>query len=647
MSEQNTERTRKIQDISYILKDLLKVIKVVYMYPEDNPLPQSLKRSFAEKLVGIVDQSGDFNIVVEKEKLIYDGETVFKDKFKEEALAAMFFETGITNFSFETGLDVGDVYKLLDVFKQYLNSPSRSYDIVSGFWEAQIVGFKFRTVEDIALAEYDGDFDFQAYLTNRDAEGIQENDSGRISIGDYQKIFQRHVDLDAFEEVVQHPGSKSGGNKTGRSATREEMLFYAQSFGQNRNLEDDEDEGQDEVSTNVSAVAQAFGLSEDSSSERSVPNTTIILNDELRFSEEEETRIKNLVQEDAYFEPYESTVELLKEMLLQETELSQFAETVTICEKIMSEFVDLGRLFEASQILSYLQTVQGQIGKSHPVWVERLKEALIAAGSREKLRRLKDSLNSHTDIGSGVLRKYLSNFGWEALSGITEILGNVHDEKHRDTICDHLAQFGRENLHIVSSGITDRNSEVVKNSITILVRIRDDRVYSYLEKALLHESVEVRSHLIDCLKDHASEKPIDLLARLARDRDSEIRRKAVQALGNVSGVHGFNIIADIINDNSFAIINENEQQLLLNTLSRLGGDDAVSYLRGLILKYNPLRRRLFTFLRSAAFEALTLNRGEKAERTLVRLSGNWRIAIRRMARDAMHKRRANLYGGQE
>ena len=46
----------KFQDISLILKDLLKVIKVVSMYPEDNSLPQSMKRSFSEKLESIVEE---------------------------------------------------------------------------------------------------------------------------------------------------------------------------------------------------------------------------------------------------------------------------------------------------------------------------------------------------------------------------------------------------------------------------------------------------------------------------------------------------------------------------------------------------------------------------------------------------------------
>ena len=52
-------RSERLTEIAFILKDLLKVIKVVSMYPEDNPLPHSMRRSFAEKLVDLVELYGD------------------------------------------------------------------------------------------------------------------------------------------------------------------------------------------------------------------------------------------------------------------------------------------------------------------------------------------------------------------------------------------------------------------------------------------------------------------------------------------------------------------------------------------------------------------------------------------------------------
>ncbi|MFQ5453810.1 MAG: hypothetical protein ACE5D6_06450, partial [Candidatus Zixiibacteriota bacterium] len=95
MSNSENNYKQKKQDISLILKDLLKVIKVVSMYPEDNPLPQSLKRSFAEKLESIVEDYGKIIIEVKKDNLLYNKEVVYRDRSNEENLAGIFFETGM------------------------------------------------------------------------------------------------------------------------------------------------------------------------------------------------------------------------------------------------------------------------------------------------------------------------------------------------------------------------------------------------------------------------------------------------------------------------------------------------------------------------------------------------------------------------
>ncbi|MDF1545361.1 MAG: hypothetical protein P1R58_09690, partial [bacterium] len=409
MIEDSAKRAKRIQDITFILKDLLKVIKVVYMYPEDNPLPQSLKRSFSEKLVSLVEEHGDISVKVKQDQLFYEEESVFTDKSKEEALAGIFFETGITRFAFTDGLDIPDVHKLLDVFKLYLNSPCHSFDIVAGFWEAQIVGFSFATVEDVALAEYDDKFDYQDYLSRGGADRETGPRTGKSTDEGYQKIFQGHIDLDALEKVDEELSKYKGKIDKSKPASREELLFYAQSFG---TTDENFGDGEDEISLAAAEAAEKLGFTDQPLTGSSKPNTALILNDEFVLSEEEEERIHNLVAEDAYFEPFESTVEILKEMLLQETELPGFSETVAICEKIGSEFVQQGRLLEAAQILEHLNEIQEEIGKQHPVWVERLKEALVTAGSRERLSHLRDSLNANQEIGAGILRKYLSNFGW-------------------------------------------------------------------------------------------------------------------------------------------------------------------------------------------------------------------------------------------
>ena len=48
--------------------------------------------------------------------------------------------------------------------------------------------------------------------------------------------------------------------------------------------------------------------------------------------------------------------------------------------------------------------------------------------------------------------------------------------------------------------------------------------------------------------------------------------------------------------------------------------------------------------REAAFEALTYNRGERAEQLLVSLGNSWFPGVKRMAQAALRKRREHIFG---
>ena len=87
--------------------------------------------------------------------------------------------------------------------------------------------------------------------------------------------------------------------------------------------------------------------------------------------------------------------------------------------------------------------------------------------------------------------------------------------------------------------------------------------------------------------------------------------------------------------------------MLFNAFSILGGDIAVTYLLKLILRYNLIGSSALKFYRAAAFEALSLNRSEKADQVLVKLSNRWRPAIKQSAQKTLDIRRSVIYGGED
>ncbi|UCG60410.1 MAG: HEAT repeat domain-containing protein [Candidatus Zixiibacteriota bacterium] len=669
-----TATDRKIKDISLILKDLLKVIKVVSMYPADNPLPQSLRRSFSEKLEAIVDDYGDITIQVQAQCLIYDGQTVFQNNSKEDNLAGIFYEAGITEFAFKSGLDVLEIYKLLDVIKTYMNSPDKSQDLAAYIWEAGITGFALKTLEDIALSEYDSNFNIQEYIASdgasQDVQGVfhtgvsdgyqsiftSEADSGKWEQADFRESGSQsledpdegYVSLgDSPDDDVSSPGdpgwravvsgprrATSAGGPAGQRVTEKGTngLQYAE-------LDD---------STPDQPGAQILSefLSDSPRDAKPIPDATLILNDEFKLSEEEEEVIRVIIEEDASFEPYQSTISLLQEMLLQETELPGFSETITICEKVMGEFIRLARLAEASSLLEHLKKLEGRVRKEKPMWADRLKEAHIAAGSRGRFEALAQALNDNADINPAELQRYLGNFGWEALSGVTELVGQLEHRQHRNTVLAFLSQRGKDNLDLIARGVHDRNLEVVRNAMSILAEVASDKALNYLAQLAKHTDADIRRQLVLLLRDCPNERAIPILQQIVGDSDPQIRRGAVNSIVSRRGPAAFEAITNVINDEKFPSLDEEDQRALLNAFSILGGDRALKYLCELITTYNHFHNRTLSFLRSAAFEALVVSRSEKTDLLLHRFSKSWRPDIKRQALAAI-RQRAEMRSGDE
>ena len=624
MSTGKPTSDRKLEDIRLILRDFLKVIKVVSMYPESNPLPQSLRRTFAERLVDLVTFHGELNFLITPDSFHLGDETVFTDKSREESLAGLFFDCGITRLTFKNGLDVGDIYGLLDTIKVYQSSDRRTRDLVAGLWEAGLKCISYETVEDIALRQFDGQIMIQE---------VRDHDHGP---GSNRLLGDSHATYDSiFDDSEDRFGDTSG---------RIQVNFLPDDFDADPNagVLSTGNEVLDS-SLRVSAATEAMGL-KDAMAPSRVLDTKLILSDAHKLSEEEVLQVNELVHQDTDFAEFESTCELVKEMLHQESEMSDFYESVTIGERVLTEFVKAGKLTYGAELLRHFAQLQEQLHKDRPLWAERLKEARTTAGSRERLAIFCHALNENHEIGHLEVRRYLENFNWEALMAITESIGELHHAHHREAVKDYLVLQGRERIPIIAKGLTDRRSDVVATSINILATIGTPDALQPLSRVVRHNDPEVRRLLVKTLGDCPGDQCLGMLRELAHDDDVEIRRAAVRLIQRYRGRPGFDALSEILIGEKFDQLDSNDKRDVLIAYSRLGGDEAVDYLVELAEKVNLFGDRDAAFYREAAFEALAHNRGEKAERALVRFAGSWRADLKTHARAALQRRREIVYG---
>ncbi|MCM2271210.1 MAG: HEAT repeat domain-containing protein [candidate division Zixibacteria bacterium] len=656
---------KRINEIKLILKDMLKVIKVVAMYPEGNPLPQSLRRSFAEKLAAIIDEHGEIKLQIDSDRLYLEKEIVFTDSSKEESLAGLFFGNGVTSLTFAYPPEVLDIYTMLDVIKAYQNKAGHGADLASLLWEANLSAIKFTTVEDISLAAYEGDFRVQEIqLTGKD--GREESGSG------YDAIFTEDpsdagtdsggviVELpdDVTEEEVrqlrklaaQSASSGGGPMESGtidgrqlvqrlRKSRKTNGAFYLIDPIEATEQADPSDRSLDSSTLKVAEAAQAMGYGDLTKAPLRAPDTALILNDEFKLTEEEELEIRGMLEEDAQFDMYASTLELMKELLLQESELSAFFETVTICDKLIAEYVSTGRLIEAGRLLTHLRQMEEELAESRPLWSERLRDSRIAAGNSTRMKQFAEALNKYPHLAAHDIRSYLDLFGWESLSAITNMLGDLEHRIHRELLCDFLSARGKDNIGIIAKGVTDRRWFVVRNSVGILARMNDDKAIGYLAPALRHEDKRVRMEVLTAVKDRTDARVMEILKRALLDKDAEIRRAAITQMSENHIKGAFEAISAMISDATFPTLSFEEQVDAFKAYSIIGGENAVPFLKKLATRLNLFNDELISMHRKAAFIALAHNISPEAEALLLKIRSSWMPTFRGCAREAIALRR--------
>ncbi len=618
------ETNTKINAVQSVLRDLLKVIKVVALYPEDNPLPQSLKQSFAERLIDTIDDFGDLYISVEKDALKVDGEIVFQDKSKEERLAGVFHDSGIVDLTIHRDIAGDDVYSFLTCMKDFLNAPGHDRDLCVQLWNLNRSAFTFNTVEDMHMQAVDGSLPMQEFVDIKSFSSRRIQQFGYEEEQAYSSIFVESLEAEVVEQA-----SLSDSGSQAMAATPGAILL---------NVSDEE-----ASQLHVGEASAAMGY-DDLPAAAVDPDASLIIRNELELSAAEETSIQEILFDDAAFEMFESTAALLKELLLQEVDMSGFYETVTICEKVMTEFIQAGQLYCAADVLRFLKKLESKISSDRPLWAERLKEAGVTAGSRDRLKVLSNALNEHPDVSPGEVTRYLECLGLEALSGITELMGEFEHIRHRNALSDFLTERGKGSIEIISRGIFDKRWDVVINAVKVLVRIGDNKSLDVLKHVLHHDERRVRYQLVVGLKECDNPEALALLQVIAADKDPEIRHEAILGILRHHSEPAFGAISEVINNDAFSGLESTDREELLIAFSRLGGDHAVGYLEQLIRRKSLVPSQSVTFYRYAAFEALTHNKSEKAERLLVKLAASWSPAIRRLATEALRRRRAVIYG---
>ncbi len=580
-------------NIKLLLRDFLKLIKVLAIYPADNPLPAKMRRSLCSRFTEIVNEFGGLAFSIQPDRIYFNKEEVFSDRGAEERLAGLFFDAGIIQLNFLAGLSEEEIDTFFGVLKNFMNDMSPERDLVSVLWQEQLSFIKYRTVDDLALDEQ------QTEMMIREICSTYDEDSSSGWCIDVNEI--------SLDETEDEPSASS-------------------------------------PASDVTEDARQMGLSLEPAA---TDNHTIenLLTNSYTPVGEEQKEIARLLAENRNFDPFRSVTRTLLEILDQWNDLKPYSETIGICEKVLDQILGKGEFGAAADFVHSLRSRQENQPSGKANYAERLAGFLRRAGDHERIGRLTEIINTQETVDTDAVELYLESLGWESLPHVTGMLGKLVSKKARLTICNYLARRGVDHLGIIVNGIRDKRWYVVRNTVMILGRIGGERVIDFFAVTAGHSDQRVRSETFRALENLKSDRVVDLLTRFLSDDDPDLREMALTTLGRIGGRGPFEAVGDVIRSQSFGSFTLEEQEQYLIVFSHLGGSEVTDFLDSIVSSMGWLPSATKMRYRLAALKGLAYNKSNDAEKLLLSYTRSRRKWLRDAAAAALEYRRKLMYNG--
>lgn len=131
-----------------VVESLIKTLKNVMIYPEDNPIPQEQKKRFFYMLSEFLEDYDELRLQIRYSQLYYKGEMIHQDYKEKEGLAYSMHRDGISEITFKDGLTINEFSNLMEVLRVGLPLGSLEDDLVTMLWEYDFDRISYRVIDD-------------------------------------------------------------------------------------------------------------------------------------------------------------------------------------------------------------------------------------------------------------------------------------------------------------------------------------------------------------------------------------------------------------------------------------------------------------------------------------------------------------------
>ena len=145
LQDQSNELIKAVQEVVNLL---IKAIKILCIYPPDNPIPKEFRHNLFRKLTEFLEENEELKLGIDQSRLLFKDSVILKEEKKDEGVAFALYRDGIRELSFHKGLEQEELFSFLEVITSCLKSSLPEDDLVTLFWEKDLPHIKFLAVDE-------------------------------------------------------------------------------------------------------------------------------------------------------------------------------------------------------------------------------------------------------------------------------------------------------------------------------------------------------------------------------------------------------------------------------------------------------------------------------------------------------------------
>jgi hypothetical protein len=324
----------------------------------------------------------------------------------------------------------------------------------------------------------------------------------------------------------------------------------------------------------------------------------------FQITPHEMMEINREIQEEQEPEHLYVLIDHLTEILLHLGENKEpFENLISYYERVLESLLKQKDFETMVPILMKLRNIKNSLAEEKQT--AALRRILDSSSKPHFIFLVGEAMKSDPEMEPRPVLQYFQFLTPQAVGPLCQLLSRLESGKWRKIITDYLTEVSRDDIEPLTSFLSDRNSSLVRQILSILEKINHPSTPKYLGSLVAHPDLKLREATLQLLAQFG-ERTKDLILRFLKDPSAEIRAKASILLARMAKQQAVKPLMEIILSEEFYKRAYEEKASFFRALGETGSKEVIPVLQKIASKKNFFNRGKWEEMRLCATNTLKM-----------------------------------------